>query len=73
MRAMSAAGRRGRASATICAGFLDEGHIRLPLQHEGQGLPERQVVVDQQDPDRWAGSDSKASLEPPPGRGSTVC
>jgi len=32
------------------SGLPDDGEIRLPHQHEGQGLPERQVVIDQQDP-----------------------
>ena len=50
MRAMSACGQQ-RAGLGHRAGLADDGDVRLAHQHEGQGLPEREVVVDQHDPD----------------------
>src|SRR5918993_262468 len=43
-----------RAALPDRAGLADDGDVRLPLQHEGQRLPEREVVVDQHHPDRRA-------------------
>ena len=40
-----------RARLRHRAGLADDGDVRLPQQHEGQGLPEREVVVDQHHPD----------------------
>ena len=38
--------RQERARLVHGAGLADDGDVRLPQQHEGQGLPEREMVVD---------------------------
>ena len=75
---MSAKGSSGRASATVPAWPMTV-MSGSRMQHEGQGLPEREVVVDQHHPDRRADRlllrrpSCSATTIPPPSCDLSVC